>query len=73
MAPRYSNRNQEQSMKEQTVITEMCTFRIPTDIVDHLTAAHKESELTKTTIVRRALREHLEKNYPLKSEEPAVH
>lgn len=45
-------------------LKEPATYRLPVSLLDHLTYAQQKSELTKSAIVRRALREFLDKNYP---------
>lgn len=54
-------------MSKQTVVTEMCTFRIQTEVVDHLAHAAKVDDRTKTSIVHRALKSYLDQHYPLGS------
>lgn len=45
-------------------LKEPATYRLPVSLLDHLTFAQQQSELTKSAIVRRALREYLDANFP---------
>lgn len=47
-----------------TDITEMQTFRLPVSIIDHLDNAKRDSDFSKTTLVKRALSEYLNTHYP---------
>lgn len=44
-------------------LKEMATFRLPITLLDWLEAAHQGEDRTKTAIVKRALEEHLTKDY----------
>jgi predicted transcriptional regulator len=45
-------------------VTEMATFRLPTNLIDSLDQMKKETDISKTVHVTRALREYAAKHYP---------
>lgn len=53
-------------------ITEMQTFRLPVSLIDHLDRAKKESDFSKTVIVKRALTEYLAKHFPASANQAAM-
>lgn len=65
-APKEKNKkNQQIADSSGELTTEMVTFRLPKELTRHLEYAHDMSELTKTVIVKRAIKGYLEEHYPL--------